>query len=181
MATKFTSLELPDEEDQIFTELATIPTTEQLTFAELERLEPKQLAERLIGIDRQYQLMLSKILWTLRQKIRSNIDWKMFLDSVLPEWKNTVSVTQQARYIALGGFLHRHGIESLTTQRISLTCLYALAACKDVVIADDLYKQYKNKPVKTKTLEQKIDKLEMNKPVVATIDKPPIDLSLIHI
>jgi hypothetical protein len=156
------SIELASQPEPLLSEIATLPENiEDLSFTELKKLSNADLIKRLIDIDKQYYIMVSRILWTLRQRFESDQKFGIYLKATLPEWVSEISSTQRNRFVNLGAFIARHKIKDLKKEGIALTGFYKLAEQKPE-IADVVYKEVRKKSLPVSDIENLL-KEEKNK------------------
>jgi hypothetical protein len=139
------------------------------SFSDLKKLTNDELIDRLEQVDNQATLIKWRILWALRQRFPSD---KLF-GQYIADLKATRAICAGShqeinRALHAGRFCEKHRITSLSSAGLLQSAVYALSRPANETIADDIYKQIKNKNVPVKDVERYIEQAK----AVLTIEQP---------
>jgi hypothetical protein len=142
------------------------------SLANLKKLEPDELVDRLERVENQSVLIKWRILWALRQKFPSDKLFGQYLanirdDATRPNWLS--SPRDISRSVAAGRFCEQHRITDLNAIGVYQSSIYALSSPANEDIADSIFAQIRKKNIPNKDVERMIAQAK----AVLTIEQQP--------
>jgi hypothetical protein len=142
------------------------------SLADLKKLEPDQIIDRIEQIDSQSELLKWRLWNALRLRFPSNNEFGDYIAALRNDPVHAICVDSQQninRFIHAGRFCERHKIGDLNKAGISKSVIYLLSSPANAGIADEIFQSIRRKNVLHKDVQRMIEQAK----AVVTIVKQP--------
>lgn len=149
------------------------------SFRYLKALSNDQLIDELIMVHVESTLTKWRIIWELRQRFPSNIEFGNYINDLRKKGVHGLSVVGQQeinRFANCGRFCEKHKINDLSEIKLTPTVISELARPDNDDISDELYQEFLEEVEKGNTIRVKDAKLRIKQmKAVLTVDSLTLD------